>query len=109
MKETKTIKSIVELKTAISAYPFAYIFRSATALRIGNAVINLNDHDMLQTSLSELNLALQLDPYSGELLALAMIINLKLDNIEKAKANYDVFKLVAKKSYLIDAINLSKP
>lgn len=96
-------------KIDVVGYPFAYIFRSATALRIGNASINSNDYEILQQGLNEVIKALYFDPYSGELLALAMIINLRLDNVKEAQKYYDVFKLVAKKSYLITSINLSKP
>ena len=90
-------------------YPFAYIFRSATALRIGNEALKSSDYDLLQKAISEINWALQVDPYSGELRALGMILNLKLNEIDKAKEHYEVFKLVAKRSYLIEVINLDKP
>lgn len=75
-------------------YPLSYVFRSTEALRIG-----INDNKYLYVALSY-------DPYSPELLALAVAIN--LDNVEIAQQYYDRFKLVAKKSYLIEYIEQSK-
>ncbi len=93
-----------ELKRAKYYYPFAYLFRSGAALKLGNAAIN--DDRFLQDASRELEIALY--DKSPELLVLAVMVNLKIGNDVIAQKYYDIFKQVDKRSYLIDFIKAKK-
>jgi len=94
--------SYEEFKLAKEYYPFNYTLRTGPGLRIGN--IALKDDNKLNDAQIELDEGLKLDPYSPELLVLAIFVNLKLNNENEAQKYYDTFKRVNKKSELIDFI-----
>jgi hypothetical protein len=91
--------NVEELRKAASYYPLNYTFRSAAALKLGNAVLE----SLIEPAeaVNKLDGALKIDN-APDLLMLAIIINLKLDDVIKAQMYYDRFKLVAKHSYFLD-------
>jgi hypothetical protein len=94
--------SVNEFGESRQYYSLNYTLRTGAALRIGNAA--LKNDDKLNDAQIELDQALKFDPLSPELLALAVFVNLKLNNMNDAQKYYDVFKQVDKKSPLIDFI-----
>jgi hypothetical protein len=88
---------VKELKQAAGYYPFAFVFRVGPALRLGNANV--------EGAKEELELTIKIDP-SPDLIALATFVN--LDNPTIAQRYFDMFKLVDKKSPLIDYIKAKR-
>jgi hypothetical protein len=97
MKISDLNHSVTELMKANSYYPFAFVFRVGPALRLGNA--------NAENAKEELEQAIKIDP-SPDLLALATFVN--LDDIIVAQRYYNMFKLVDKKSPLIEFIKAKK-
>jgi hypothetical protein len=93
MHDLRLDNSTAELRTAAASYPFAFVFRVGPALRLGNA--------KAEGAKEELEKAVKIDP-SPDLLALATFVN--LDDTLTAQKYFNMFKLVDKKSPLIDYI-----
>lgn len=97
MKISDLDRSVTELMKANSYYPFTFIFRVGLTLRLGNANV--------EGAKEELERSIKIDP-SPDLLALATFVN--LDNIPVAQKYFNMFKLVDKKSLLIEFVKAKK-
>ncbi len=85
-------------------YPYFYLFRSGAALRLGNVALQQNTKAWYEAAQPEVLDALKYDPYAPDLLALMININLNLNNVKDAQIEFNLFKKVAKKSYLINYV-----
>ena len=104
MKELKLGDSILNLRQAAIKYPYFYVFRSAAALKLGNLALQQHSKIWYEAARPEILDALNYDPYAPDLLALIINMDLNLNFTKHAQDSYDKFKLVAKKSYLIEYI-----
>jgi hypothetical protein len=96
--------SIVLLRQAAIDYPYNFTFRSAAALKLGNGAVGSKLEAWQIAANPELREALDSDPYAPDLLALMILNDMALNDYRNAQVYFDRFKLVAKKSYLIEYI-----
>jgi len=87
------------MREAGSVFPLRYDFRRASA--VGMVSLAEGDKNLLDPALGELKRALVKDTASPELLALTISVELALDRDQDAKAHYQIFKQVARKSHLL--------
>lgn len=95
MQNPDTNIQIKYFQMAKNEYPFDYKLRTASALRMGELVLTVNNIDvsLQEMATKELDIAISYDN-SAELLGQASIINLNLKHYDKAQKYYDQFKIV---------------
>jgi hypothetical protein len=110
MQPANTIgEQIGPLRASAIAYPFDHRFRQASALALGNHAVGEDTDQWKRAALPELRLALQRDPTSPDLLAMAIAFDLAVGEVDEAKAYYEQFKQAAPMSVLPEWIKRGKP
>ena len=105
--QSQTIAAIGYLRNAATLAPYDWMKRSAAARKLAITALQNKSPEVLEAARLELLYALRTDYTSGDLLGMLIIADLMLERNEEAQFYYDRFKLVDKKSPLIELVKRS--
>jgi two-component SAPR family response regulator len=99
---------LIDLRKSGASFPLERRFRVASASFLGNMAMQQEDIGWKRVAIPEIKRALVADPTQADLLGMLIASELAIGDVKSAQAHYDQFKLVAKKSSLLDMVKQAK-
>jgi hypothetical protein len=99
---------VVNLRKSGALFPLDRRFRTASAVFLGNMAMQQDDIGWKRVAIPEIRRALVTDPTQADILAMLIASELSVGLNEDAQKHYDKFKIIAKKSPLLEMVRQSK-